>query len=244
MKNLSKIEPKVFEWFHVVALIISIPFGLFILYFGLKYPMPWLIQQTKLFSLLLIPVWLVTLTIITFVLGFSLFCLVAELAILADRVIRITLVFVKNTTLLILITRSDSPALYSLISPHWAVSRLIKLPTKKCEDILNEISEHDLVNILSSYRGLLLLSTLPANWRSMILGNLKIQGVRLILNCIDEESYPNYTWLLNDITHEQLEQYLYFFTFTDRKRKESLLNKIGIDTPVSEDRKPYLSHGG
>ena len=115
-----------FSFVDIIGLLPSIAVTLIVLYYGIKYPIPWIWESMehlwKILATLLIVVWLPLLGFLSFLLG----CIVFRITVFS-------ILLFKDAVLYILIVFTHLPILYSLIRPSWGASLWMVQP--KCQKL-------------------------------------------------------------------------------------------------------------
>lgn len=224
-----------------IIFFVRIAVGLCVVYVGLKYPVPWLWRRMGIFSILIIPFWLVALGVGAFCLGVAVPILAAAVVEVAASIVGVLWRLAIDVLLFIPVVMTNSTGLYAVISPHLAVRLLARSSSKKRMRVLRKLHPNELSRMLVWEKGIWLLSRLLADERSIVLQRLETREIHEMLTIIGVKRYPEFAWLLRHISHDKLEGHLFYESFTHRAAEAKILSELGIHVNVGKDGKPYHS---
>jgi hypothetical protein len=227
------------DWSRGIFLFVGIPVALCVVYAGLKYPVPWLWRHAGIFSILLIPLWIVVIGALTFLLGVAVPIVVAGATAIILWVMKGLLALAIDVILFLPTVATNSPRLYPRISPHLARGLLGCSSRVRRARVLKKLRPEEVSHIFVDRGGLSLLSRLSASERSVVLEGCGHKEIRSLLQMVGVENYPEFAWLLQKISPDKLQGHLYYETFTKRGQEIQVLKRLGIEIDAGTDKKPY-----
>jgi hypothetical protein len=233
-----------YEWHEIPSVLCSVTFTLFALYIGIKYPIPCLWHLTwKILAIPMIIAWLVVLGIIAFFWAMFAFSLTDALIQMMVDMLTDVIFWLRDIALYMLILVTNSPALYLRISPEWAASLLLRLPTAQCVKILEKMETGRVYGVFLNKEGASLLVRLPTADSMSILQKMGSRKVYDILLAKELKRHPEYLSFLHRMPPELIEECQYCMSLTKRQQFVKRMDDLGIKISLHDDKKPYKSHG-
>ena len=130
---------------------------------------------------------------------------------------------------------------YSLFKGMLKLTEILALFVKDVAAYLLILATHlpPLYSQIRSDWGAALLSKLPTDRGINVLENMdKNQAWNILLN-IEQKSDAEFLALLRNIDRQRLRDFLFLERFS---RRYEILNRIGIEMDIGENRKPYTTH--
>lgn len=244
MNTLNKKTTWHYKWHEVLSFIVSTIFILVIIYYGIKYLIPWLWHYFWWpYALALIVIWLGIVAGVAFVLFVLASYFINFLIVNTVFILKSTFILIKDILLYPLILITESRTLFSRISPHFAAKLLVGLPNHRSVMILKSMDSNRKYYILLSNWGALLLIKLPSDDIVSLLEQMNCTQLSNILFGEQMTRQKEYWDFLRSIPSRFIEECQYCWSVNERRNLVTTMAAAGIKISLHDVNKPYASHG-